>query len=181
MSSLEYAIERAKGLYNGCRYPNLVEIHNYFPTGYFANVTEELMCAVFRGEEDLTAEEMRKIARYNGIPFSVLMCPKLITLDRGNYRHWKMMKQLQDKLYVIWALQKKGSKHADDYMFKCVNTGRGDYVNMDLDFRNGKQVTYGHYLGVRHGMDNIILFARNEFAEKPRGLNRDVKQKGGTV
>lgn len=181
MSSFEFLTEKANGMYQKCRYPNLVEVHDYFPTGYFANVTEELMRAVFRGEEDLTAEEMWKIAHYNKIPFSVLMCPKLITLNRENNRHQKMMEQLHYMLYEIWELQKKGSVHADMYMNKYAQIYRCDYENMELAFRNGRQVTYCHYLGVRHRMEDIILFSRNEFAEKPRGLNRTIKQEGGAA
>lgn len=163
--------EKYAGKYSGCRYPNLVEIYGGMPTYYFAKVTPELMLAVFRGEEDLTLEEIGKIAHYNGIPLSVLTCPKLITLSRKRLRHWQMMNELNDRLYKIWEFQKKGSKYAENYMVKYVNSGRGDYVNMDLDFRNGRKVIYGHYLVVRHKMDDTILFAKGEFRKEPRGLS----------
>lgn len=169
--------EQRQGKYEACKYPNLVEIHPYFPTGYFANVTDELMLAVFRGEEDLTTMEMLAIARYNGIPFSVLTCPKLITLSRERRRHREMMKQLRGKFYEIWALEKKGSKHAHDYMVTYPELYRYDYERMNFDFSNGYKVTYGHYLGVRHKMDDMILFSQNEFRKEPRGL----RKKGGAA
>lgn len=58
--------EQSYGKYAVCRYPNLAEIFGYFPTYYFAEVMDELVPAVFRNEEDLTREEMQKIAYYNG-------------------------------------------------------------------------------------------------------------------
>lgn len=169
--------EQRQGKYEACKYPNLVEIYEYFPTGYFANVTDELMLAVFRGEEDLTTMEMLAIARYNGIPFSVLTCPKLITLSRERYRHQELMNQLRDKFYKIWELEKSGSKHAQDYMATYSILYRDDYERMNFAFCNGRKVTYGHYLGVRHRMDDTILFSQNEFKKEPRGL----KKKGGAA
>lgn len=53
-------------------------------------MTEELVLAAFRGEEELTADEIRKVAHYNGIPLSVLTCPKVIMLDMSRVRHRKM-------------------------------------------------------------------------------------------
>ncbi len=171
---LRFDRDRGLGLYAGCKYPNLIEICDYFPISYFADVTDELMLAVFESKEDLTAEELSKIARYCNIPLSVLTCPKLITLNRRSRRHWQMMQVLRDKLYEIWDLEKRGSKHADEYMHKYANIGRIDFVNMELDFRNGKEITYGHYLGVKHKMDDTICFARGEFRPKPRGLKEGV-------
>ena len=95
----QFLREKREGKYDGCRYPNLVEIHGGMPTDYFAEVTKELMLAVFRGEEDLTLEEISRIARYNCIPLSVLVCPKLIMLDMGRRRHRKMVAEV-DNLYI---------------------------------------------------------------------------------
>ena len=172
MFSLEFIQGLRAGQYKNCRYPNLLEIHPYFPTSYFANVTDELMLAVFRGEEELTAGELQKIAHYNRIPLSVLVCPTLIALSRGRYRHRRMMEKLEAKLYEIWELQKRGSREADDYMLRYANRGRGDYVNMSLAFGRGEPVTYGHYLGVKHRMEDTILFAEGDLREKPRGVSK---------
>lgn len=145
----------------------LVKYHPYHISTFadFANVTVELFEAALNGEEELTTTELRQIARYTGIPFSVLTCPKLITLTRDRRRHWMMMKELQTKLYAIWEYQKQGSKEADFYMKYL----RVKYVNMDLDFRNRRTVSYCRYLGVKHEMNDILSFCRQEFAPKPRG------------
>lgn len=80
--------EERAGLYKGYKYPNLIEVQKQscLYVGYFANVTEELVLAAFRGEEELTADEIRKVENYNGIPLSVLTCPKVIMLDMGRVR-----------------------------------------------------------------------------------------------
>lgn len=170
MFSLEFIQGKRAGQYENCRYPNLLEIHSYFPTSYYANVTDELMLAVFRGEEELTAGELQSIAHYNRIPLSVLTCPKMITLSRERWKHRQMMNHLETKLYEIWELQKRGSREAENYMIRYPAYGRNDYVNMELAFKNGYTVTYGHYLGVKHRMEDTILFAEGEFREKPRGI-----------
>lgn len=157
MFSLEFISGLRAGQYTNCKYPNLLEIHPYFPTSYFANVTDELMLAVFRGEEELTAGELQRIAHFNRIPLSVIVRPTLITLSRGRYKHRRMIDQLETKLYEIWELQKRGSREAENYMVRYPACGRNDYVNMSLAFGRGEPVTYGHYLGVRHRMCKYSL------------------------
>lgn len=156
-----------------CRYPNFAEILKYYPISVvsfagFADVTQELLLEAIKGTEELTAVEGLKCARYSGIPFSVLICPKLIELDRNNWRHREMMRQLNGKLYEILEWQKKGSKYADMFMRYC---GRVWYVNMDLQFRDGRPVTYGRYLGIKERMDQAISFAQGEFTPATRGLS----------
>lgn len=156
------------------RYPDLSEIVQYHPYhistfASFANVTNELMDAVIYGNEELTVEELRNISKYTGVPLSVLICPKLITLDRKRLKHRKMMKQLDDKLYEIWEWQKKGSKYADQYMNSSYH-GRVDYVNMDLAFRSGRVVTYGRYIGTMEEMEQTISSAEGEFRPASRRL-----------
>ena len=78
---LQFLREEGAGLYKGYKYPNLIEVQKQscLYVGYFTNVTDELVLAAFRGEEELTADEIRRVARYNGIHYSVLTCPKVIT------------------------------------------------------------------------------------------------------
>lgn len=151
------------------KYPNLRDLAPYFPLAYFAHITPDLLQAVFKGDEDLTASEGLNICKYTNIPYSVAFCPKLITLDRNNYRHWRMLGDLHEKLITIWEWQKKGSHEADLYM----EYQRDHYVNLDLDFRNRKSPSYCRYLGVKHEMDNALLFIRCEqdkIHRKPRGI-----------
>lgn len=156
--------------YKDCKYPNLLGLDEYFQLHYFAGVTRELMEAVFRGEDDLTPQEFFRISWYCNLPLNALRCGKKIVLSRSNWKHCQMMKVLSDMLYEIWELQKRGSKYADWYMRKYSLTGRDDFVNMKLAFYDGREVTYSHYLGVKHKMEDTICFAKGEFRKKPRGL-----------
>ena len=90
---LQLCREEKAGLYKGYKYPNLIEVQkaNCLYISQFANVTGELVFVAFRGEEELTREEIWQVARYNGILFSVLTCPKLIMLDWDRIRHRKMI------------------------------------------------------------------------------------------
>lgn len=156
--------------YKNCKYPNLLELDRYFQLHYFADVTRELMEAVFCGEEDLTQQEFSRIARYCGLPLGVLKCNKKITLSKSRRKHCQMIEALSDMLYEIWEFQKKGSEYAEWYMRKYSSIGREDFVNMELAFYDGREVTYSHYLGVKHKMEDTICFANWEFRKKPRGL-----------
>lgn len=156
------------------RYPNLTEVIKHHPYSLhtfagFANVTEELLKEVMYGNEGLQTDEALCISRYCDIPCSVLYCPNLIIFSRDRWRHWEMMKKLQDYLYEIWEWQKKDSHAAELYM----KYQRDHYVNMDLDFRNREQVTYGRYLGVKKEMEDTLLFIKVEqdkIHKKPREL-----------
>ena len=108
----QFLREKREGKYAGCRYPNLVEIHGGMPTDCLAEVTKELMLAVFRGEEDLTLEEIFKIARYNGIPLSVLTCPKVIMLDMGRRRHRKMVAEVNNLYIRLKCMARDGNQEA---------------------------------------------------------------------
>lgn len=58
---LQFLREEGAGLYKGYKYPNLIEVQKQscLYVGYFANVTNELVLAAFRGEEELTADEIK--------------------------------------------------------------------------------------------------------------------------
>ena len=151
-------------------YPNLSEIIKYHPYhihtfANFANVTQRLMEAALIGKEKLTEKELSGIAKYTGIPFSVLQCRKLIVLNKNNYRHRKMMQTLEEYLRVIWTMEKRGSREAAHYM----KYRRIDYVNMALDFQNKKSITYGRYLGIREAMEQTLDFIHSEQI-KPRDI-----------
>lgn len=111
--------------------------------------------------------EIFNIARYAGIPYSVLKCPKVIYLYRSRYRHQQMIKGLEKKLYVIWEAQKSGSREADLYM----RYSRSGLVNMILDFQNMGKVTYGRYLGNLEKINQTIGFIQSE-RRKPRDITK---------
>lgn len=153
-------------------YPNLAEVINYHPyhiTSFadFANVTVELLKAGIAGQERIEENEIFNIARYTGIPYSVLKCPKMIYLHKSRYRHQQMIDRLEKKLYEIWEAQKSGSREADLYM----RYSRINLVNMVLDFRNTGKVTYGRYLGILENLSQTIGFIQSK-RRKPRNITR---------
>ena len=153
-------------------YPNLNEIINYHPyhiTSFadFADVTVELLKAAIIGQEKLEETEIFNIARYTGISYTVLKCPKMIYLHKSRYRHQQMIERLNVKLYEIWEAQKGGSKEADLYM----RYRRARLVNLMLDFQNKGKVTYGRYLGILEDLNQTISFIQTEH-HKPRDIAR---------
>ena len=74
------------------------------------------MLAAFRGEEELTMEEIHKVAYYNGIPFSVLTCPKLVMLDMGRTRHKKMVEDVKDLHTRLERMAGEGNGKAEKYL-----------------------------------------------------------------
>lgn len=81
-----------------------------------------------------------------------------ITLTKKNFIHRKMMDALDKKIMKIWEAQKQGSHEAAVYMRYC----RPEYVNMDLDFRNGKPVAFWRYYIVRNCMKGTLKRIRAE-------------------
>lgn len=153
-------------------YPNLSEIIKYHPYHIstfagFAEVTTELFEATLEGEEELTDDEMRKIARYAGIPVSVLRCPQKIMLDKHNLKHQKMIADLLNQLPEIAEKEKSGGKAAADFM----RYNREGLVNLELTFLDNR-ASYGQYLGVKERVDQTISFIRNE-ERKPRGREKE--------
>ena len=149
----QFLKEKREGKYEGCRYPHLVEIHGGMPTDYFAEVTKELMLAVFRGEEDLTLEEICRIARYNGIPLSVLTCPKVILLDMGRWRHRKMVAEVDNLCIRLKCMARNGNQKAVEYLEWA------DRENQNfLRAAHNNRISYIHYLDVKRQLSDYILF-----------------------
>lgn len=156
-------------------YPNLSEIIKHHPYHIntfagFAEVTTELLEAALEGEEELTADELRKIARYSGIPVSILRCPETIMLNKYNLKHQKMITDLLDQLPVIAEKEQSGSPAATIFM----RYHRASLVNLELAFLDG-MATYGQYLGVKERVDQTISFIRNE-ERKPRGRKKEAAE-----
>lgn len=161
--------EILKRRYPDTKYPNLVAAAPHFPIAYFAHIEQELLEEVLKGNESLTALEAFNVCKYTGIPFGVLFNHKAILLTRDNLHHQKMMNQLNEYLYKIWDWEKRESKYAGIYM----RYDRADYVNMDLAFWGHREVPYCEYLGIKHEMENALLFIKCEQEKKnnkPRGL-----------
>lgn len=94
-------------------YPNLAEVVTYHPYhirtfAEYADVTVELLRAGIIGkEEELDDYEICKIAKYTGLPYTVLRCKKMIYLQKERYRHRQMIEQLFQLLDKVWEEQKK--------------------------------------------------------------------------
>lgn len=165
---LQFRSEERAGKYKGYRYPNLIEIkkRHHLHIEYFADVTEDLVLAAFRGEEELTTEEMRNVARYNNIPFSVLTCPKVVMLDMGRSRHKKMVAEVNDLYAQLKRMAEEGNHEAEKYLGYTEGVYR-DFLRAVHDNR----LSYIHCLGARKEISDHILFAT------PRLQKRDVKRK----
>lgn len=153
---LQFYREERAGLYKGYKYPNLIEVQKQscLYVGYFANVTNDLVLAVFRGEEELTADEIRRVARYNGIPYSVLTCPKVIMLDMARWRHGKMVAEVDNLCIRLKCMARAGNQEAEKYL------ERADQENQKfLRAAYYNKLSYIHYLGAKKQMSNYIFIA----------------------
>lgn len=153
-------------------YPNLIAEHQAFwhleAMARGADVTPELMDAVLKGQEPLMAEEALRLAQYMMCKASYLFSRSLSVLNRRSNRHRCWMAELDRNLYEIYEASKKGNHWALDFM----NTNkRIKYVNMELRFQSGQQVTYAEYKAVKTNMEWALIHIR-EKQHKPRGLER---------
>ena len=153
-------------------YPNLAELIKYHPYhirtfAKFADVSDDLLEAVLRGEEELMAWELRGISQYAGVPYGVLACPKVVTMHKGNSKHCKMMEELDKALYRIWEAQKAGSKNAEMYM----RYGRTRLVKLLLNFQNDGKVTYCRYLGALEEAMQTLSWIKLE-KHQPRTIRK---------
>lgn len=153
---LQFFREERAGLYKGYKYPNLIEVQKQgcLYVGYFANVTNELVLAAFRGEEELTADEIRKVARYNGIPYSVLTCRKLVMLDMGRWRHRKLAAEVDGLYMQLKWMARTGNEKAAEYLH-WADREYQDFSRAAYDNR----LSYIHYLGAKRQLQDYILFA----------------------
>lgn len=165
--------EERAGLYKGYKYPNLIEAQKQscLYIGYFANVTEELVLATFRGEEELTADEIWRVARYNDIPLSVLTCSKVIMLDMRRWRHRKMVAEVNNLYIQLKCMARRGNQKAAGYLH-----GADLECQKFLEAVNGNRLSYIHYLGAKRQLSDYISFAT------PKPIRRGITaQKGGAM
>lgn len=155
-------------------YPNLIAEYQAFwcleAMARGADVTPELMDAVLEGKEPLMADEALRLARYMMCKASYLFSTSLSVLNIKSNRHLRWMAELERNLYEIYEAGKEGDYWALDYL----NTNkRIKYVNMELRFQSGRQVTYAEYKAVKTDMEWALCHIR-EKQHKPRGLEGKV-------
>ncbi len=170
---IQFLREERAGLYKGHKYPNLIEVQKQscLYVGYFANVTNELVLAAFRGEEELTDDEIRRVARYNGIPYSVLTCPKVIMLDMSRRKHRKMVVEVDNLFIRLKCMAGEGNQEAEKYL---------EWADREdqkfLKAAHGNKLSYVHYLGAKKQLQDYILFATPK--PEKRGI---AARKGGAA
>lgn len=165
--------EEREGLYKGYEYPNLIEVEKAgcLYISILADVEEELILAAFRGEEELTAGEIWKVARYNGIPYSVLTCPKLIMLDMGRWRHRRMVAEVNNLYIQLKCMAREGNQEAEKYLEWA------DRENQNfLRAAHNNKLSYIRYLDAKKQMSDYICFATPK--RQKRGIST---MKGGTA
>lgn len=153
---LQFLREEAAGLYKGYKYPNLIEVRKQscLYVEIFANVTRELLLAVFRGEEELTDDEIRRVARYNGIPLSVLTCPKVIMLDTERWRHRKLVAEVEVLYIMLEEMAMQGNQKAAEYLHWAEQE-----LQEFTEAVHDNRLSYIHYLGAKKQLSDYILFA----------------------
>ena len=170
---LQFFREERAGLYKGYKYPNLIEVQKQscLYVGYFANVTNELVLAAFRGEEELTTDEIWRVARYNGIPYSVLTCPKVIMLDMNRRRHVKMVTGVDNLCIRLKYMSSEGNQKAEKYL-EWADRENQDFLRAAYNNR----LSYIHYLGAKKQLSDYIHFATPK--PEKRGI---VSVRGGAL
>lgn len=125
----------------------LIENHPYSIETFAdcANVTVDLLEAVLRGEESLSANELLGIARLTGFPYSVLNCPKLILMDNKRYRHRMLINKGNDKLRSVIKAAEQGNRKAIDFVSRHYWNYEDGTSPMWTDFISGEPVSYARY------------------------------------
>lgn len=153
------------------KYPNLnslIKWHSYGLPAFaeHANVTTDLLEAVLRGEEELTASELWGIARFVGIDVGVLTQPELILMNIGKYQHWVKINDVLHRFYAIRDLRIKKCGKADTDL-ESVAYAVGCLV------KNAEKGTasYCQYFAVIEELErNEWLYTHKDCASRPRGL-----------
>lgn len=153
---LQFLREEKAGLYKGYKYPNLIEVRKQscLYVEIFANVTRELLLAVFRGEEELTADEIWRVARYNGIPYSVLTCPKVIMLDMRRWRHRKLVAEVEILYITLEEMAMNGNQKATEYLHWAERE-----LQKFTEAAHDNRLSYIHYLGAKKQLADYISFS----------------------
>lgn len=119
------------------RYPNiLAELDWGSPWLYimaeFAGVSQEIMAAVMEDNEDLSAVEGFKLARYLGVSMEYLFSPELSMVDPSTNKGKARLRKLTDLIHEAKDLE-------DDLLWRW----KIEWVRDDL--QNGTPVTYASW------------------------------------
>lgn len=155
------------------KYPNLLAEYKAGNGGHIctfcdhANVTEELMKAIFYDGEDLLANEALALCRLLGCNVNYLLSPKLSVLNPQSNK-WKRKFHALNSFYnniVNVAEEKDLSRFHTDCLY-----GATDVICMiDTD----KPVTYAEYRKAVRGL-RLVRDVLIEAARRPRDMQRKV-------
>lgn len=144
------------------KYPNLTEVYRWHPYSDatfadHAGITIRLFHEVIEGDEFLEFMEMYNIGRLIGMPLGALFCPKLIMLNKDNYKHRNMANGIAEALECMNKYRAEGNKGVIRYidMYNC-DAMCESFLNA---FANNK-ATYSRYIGVKARIDSTLLFIR---------------------
>lgn len=161
------------------KYPNLTELvkwHPYHISTFadHAGVTGRLFDEVINGDEELNFSEIVGIRRLVNIPIDVLICPKLIFMDKDNFKHKTMINKIKITLNSINEYYLKG----DDWAKFHIEERRyiEMYKNLVDDFLHNK-ATYCRYLGIKKRFDCTLGEIKCEERYRTGAGKRDLAPK----
>lgn len=159
----------AAGNESTTRYPNLVELHKYYPCGEpavcdHAGIEPELLHAVLYNGKRLKYAELLCLAGLYCCPVSVLTCPKVIMLDTERPRHRKMIAKVDNLYTQLKCMAREGNQKAERWLELT-----GWVQQRFLRAAYNKNLSYCHDLGVREQLRQYISFSTP--SPKRRGLS----------
>lgn len=142
----------------------LIENHPYSIETFadHANVTVDLLKAVLKGKEALSASELYGIARLTGFPYSALTCPKLILMDNRRYRHRMLISKGNDKLRSVIKAAGEKNRKAIEFVERHYWNYEDGTSPMWTDFINGEPVSYARYFCGMWKLDVLLDEIENE-------------------
>lgn len=158
------------------KYPNLTEVFRWHPYSDatfadHAGITTRLFREVISGDEELTPMELWGISRLIKMPANALNCPKLIMLDKDNYKHKNMVNAITEAIKQINEYSAKGSRRVKEY----IDIHQCDILCEDFlkDFFKNK-ATYSRYIGIKEHINCVFVHIRYENSKhKRRDLSTD--------
>lgn len=145
---------------NITRYPNLREIMKYHPYSEhtvcdMVNIEPELLQAVLNGCAFLDPADIIQIAALYGCSIGVIQYNKLIMLNMDRQKHSLMAAEV-DSLYMRLKYMAKCERNEDAARYL-------EFCDMNIqEFMRAahtNQLSYGHWLGIRHKMMDYLIFA----------------------
>jgi len=103
------------------RYPNLLEMHKYYPCGEpamcdHARIEPDLLHAVLYNGGMLRFPEILRLAKLYNCPIGVLNHPKTVMLDIKKLKHRKMIAEVDNFYKELKCIVREGNQEAEKYL-----------------------------------------------------------------